>query len=55
VKVEHIDPPTGLSPIENRNFIADPVAFTEITGWQPQYSLSEGIDRTLESFRMQKK
>ena len=55
VKVEHIDPPTGLSPIENRNFIADPASFTEITGWQPQYSLSEGIDRTLESFRMQKK
>ena len=53
VKVDHIHPPTGLSPIEGRNFIADPRAFTEITGWEPQYSLSEGIDRTLDSFRAQ--
>ena len=53
VKVDHIHPPTGLSPIEGRNFIADPRSFTEITGWEPQYSLSEGIDRTLDSFRAQ--
>jgi len=54
VKVDHIDPPAGLSPIEERNFIADPRSFAEITGWQPQYSLSEGIDQTLESFYLQK-
>ena len=53
VKVDHIHPPTGLSPIEGRNFIADPRSFTEITGWEPQYSLSEGIDRTLDFFRAQ--
>jgi len=53
VQVDHIDPPTGLSPIEGRNFIADPRTFTEITGWQPQYSLSEGIEQTLDSFRAQ--
>ena len=53
VKVDHIQPPTGLSPIEGRNFIADPRSFTEITGWEPQYSLSEGIDRTLDFFRAQ--
>lgn len=54
VKVDHIDPPVGLSPIEERNFIADSRSFTELTGWQPQYSLSEGIDRTLESFCLPK-
>ena len=53
VRVDQIAPPAGLSPIEERNFIADPTSFSKITGWKTQYSLSEGIDRTLEFFRVQ--
>jgi nucleoside-diphosphate-sugar epimerase len=53
IRVDHIDPPAGLSPIEERNFIADSKSFSDITGWQPQYSLSEGIDQTLEAFLLQ--
>ena len=52
VKVDSVEPPPGLSPIESRNFIADSKSFSDITGWQPQYSLSEGIDRTIDALRM---
>lgn len=48
VTVQHVPPPANLSPIEARNFIADPRRFSAATGWQPHYSLSAGIDRTLE-------
>jgi len=51
VNVDSIDPPHGLSQIEWRNFIADSKSFSSITDWQPQYSLSEGIDRTLEAIQ----
>tara|TARA_B100000315_G_scaffold132657_1_gene122151 strand:- start:6501 stop:7490 length:990 start_codon:yes stop_codon:yes gene_type:complete len=50
VKVDPVEPPLGLSPIEERNFIADSKSFSDITGWQPQYSLSKGIAQTLEAF-----
>ena len=43
-----------ISFIEERNFIADSTSFTDITGWKPRYSLSEGIDLTLEFFSLQK-
>jgi nucleoside-diphosphate-sugar epimerase len=49
VEVQHVAPPDGLSPIEQRNFVADPQRFCSVTGWRPCYSLSEGIDRTLEA------
>jgi UDP-glucose 4-epimerase len=49
VKVESIEPPNGLSPIENRNFIADSKSFSDITGWLPEYSLSKGISKTIEA------
>ena len=48
--VQHIDPPGSLSPIEERNFVADSGRFSKITGWQPRYTLAEGIDKTLETF-----
>lgn len=50
VMVEHVSPPSNLSPIENRNFIADSTAFKRATGWAPQFSLEKGIDLTLEKF-----
>jgi len=49
VPVRHIDPPSNLSPIERRNFIADTRKFTVATGWQANYSLTEGIDNTLKN------
>jgi UDP-glucose 4-epimerase len=41
---------TSLSPIDQRSFIADPARFSAATGWQPAWSLSAGIDRTIEAF-----
>ena len=48
VSVIHIDPPSPQSPIESRNFVADSSQYSQATGWQPRYSLAEGIDRTIE-------
>jgi len=53
IEIESIDPPPGLSPIEERYFIANSKTFSKITGWQPRYSLSKGIDQTLEKFSLQ--
>lgn len=49
VPLVHIEPPQPQSPIEARSFVADTSLFTELTGWRPIVSLSEGIDRTIES------
>ena len=50
VNVVHVDPPNPQSPIEGRNFVADTHRFRQATGWRARYSLSEGIDRTIEAF-----
>lgn len=50
VVVTHVDSPSPQSPIEARNFVADSSRFRQSTGWKSFYSLSEGIDRTLEAF-----
>lgn len=50
VPIKHIDPPSPLHPIEFRNFIADPQRFFQATGFKINYSLIEGIDRTISSF-----
>lgn len=50
VKVEHINPPVNLSPIECRNFIADISKFSKITNWKPKISLKMGIDKTIDYF-----
>jgi nucleoside-diphosphate-sugar epimerase len=47
VEVRHVDPPP-LSPIEGRDFIADPRKFSSATGWQARVSLADGIDRTVK-------
>jgi UDP-glucose 4-epimerase len=49
VEIQHIEPPGSLSPIEQRNFVADSRRFCEATGWRPHYTLAEGIDRTIEA------
>ncbi len=48
VEVQSVVPPEDLSPVEERNFVADSRLFREATGWQPYFSLQEGIDQTME-------
>lgn len=50
VPVRHVDPPSPLHPIELRNFVADPQFFIHATDLKINYSLIEGIDRTIISF-----
>jgi nucleoside-diphosphate-sugar epimerase len=49
VPVKHIEPPFLQSAIEQRNFVADTQQFALAADWQAHYSLTEGIDRTLET------
>lgn len=53
VPVKHIETPSYLSPIEERNFIADTRQFALATGWRAQYKLKAGIDKTLETLLKQ--
>ena len=48
VEVQSVAPPDALSPVEQRNFVADARRFCEATGWQAYFSLQEGIDQTME-------
>jgi UDP-glucose 4-epimerase len=49
INVEIVKPPEDLSPIEERNFVADSKSFSRLTGWQPVTSLTEGIGKTIET------
>ena len=49
VPVKYVDPPSAQSPIEARNFVADTQQFCLATGWKARYSLTNGIDQTLET------
>ncbi len=49
VPVISVEPPSGLSVIEARNFVADTRSFTEQTGWSAAHPLADGIDRIIES------
>lgn len=51
VPVVNVEPPAGLSPVEDRNFVADISQMFDATGWSPQVSLAEGISLTLMAFR----
>lgn len=42
-----VDPPSELSEIETRNFIADTSRFTKLTGWKAKWTLTEGIDASI--------
>ena len=50
VAVMHVDLPDGMSPIEQRNFVADTTHFSSRTGWMAGTSLAEGIDLTIDYF-----
>ena len=49
VTIATVEPAAPLLPIERRNFIGDHSRFSAITGWQPKWSLVDGIDRTIEA------
>lgn len=42
--------PGDLSPIDCRHFIADSSAFYRATGWEPHYSLQQGITQTISTY-----
>jgi len=48
--VEYVDPPEALSPIEERNFVADTKNFSSATDWTARASFAEGIDLTIDYF-----
>jgi UDP-glucose 4-epimerase len=50
VPVRHIDPPSPLHPVEFRDFVADPQLFIDAAGLKIKYSMTDGIDRTIDSF-----
>lgn len=50
VAVTTTEPATPPSPIEQRHFVGDPSRFSAATGWRHSWSLTEGIDRTIEAF-----
>ncbi len=43
IKIVRIREPSGLHPIEKRNFIGDSHAFRDLTGWRPRFELRDGI------------
>ena len=47
VPIVSTPPPSTLSPIERRNFVADPRRLHAATGWTARVSLEEGVDRTI--------
>jgi UDP-glucose 4-epimerase len=49
VPVTTTDPNGALSAMAQRHFVADPSRFSAATGWRPAWSLTEGIDRTIEA------
>ncbi len=49
VNVRSVEPPSGLSPIEQRSFVADTRRLREAVGWEPRVDLAEGIDQTIEA------
>jgi len=47
-KIIYLEPPSNLSPIESRKFVANINKFSRITGWQPKYNLEQGIKNTID-------
>ena len=45
-----IDPAAPIEAVEWRHFVADTSRFHAATGWSPQVSLLEGVDRTIDYF-----
>ncbi|MBU0987005.1 MAG: NAD-dependent epimerase/dehydratase family protein [Proteobacteria bacterium] len=51
VKIKHVPAPPDLSRIEFRHFVADTHNFRIASGWKPEFSLYEGVRRTIQFFR----
>lgn len=49
VEVITAEPPSALSAIDQRHFVADSSRFSRATGWRAACGLSDGIDRTIEA------
>lgn len=50
IDIANTPPPSTSFLIEERDFIADISRFTSCTGWQPKFSLHNGIDKTIDSY-----
>jgi len=48
VEVKYVEPPSEMSPIEARHFVADTGLFERATGWHSRYSLADGIGRMMD-------
>ncbi|MFH1798617.1 MAG: NAD(P)-dependent oxidoreductase [Candidatus Omnitrophota bacterium] len=49
--VRHLEAPSGLMPIEFRNFTANVDMLNKLTGWKAKHSLEKGIIKTIEFFQ----
>ena len=47
---KHVKPPDNLSEIEFRDAVIDSSAFTNLTGWKPRYSFTEGLDIAYQNY-----
>ena len=48
--VKYKPPPNTLSPIEFGNYSADYQKFHALTGWEPFYSIRDGLIKTVKYF-----
>jgi UDP-glucose 4-epimerase len=55
VAIDSVEPPSTLSRIEHRNFVADTRRLQAATGWRPAVSLAAGIDLTIDAMLMAQK
>lgn len=51
LKVNHVDPPTGISKLESRNFVGNSTSFSNLTAWVPETDLLSGIIKTISHFK----
>jgi dTDP-4-keto-6-deoxyhexose 4-ketoreductase len=47
VPVMSVEPPAHASPMDLRGLVADPAAFTAVTGWRPTMSLADAVANTV--------
>jgi UDP-glucose 4-epimerase len=50
VHIKNVSWPDGADAVEFRNFVADITSFCKATGWHPQVSFDEGVDRMVSFF-----
>lgn len=51
VRVVTDDTVRPLAPIEQRHFVADSSRLASDAGWRPRWTLSDGVDRTIEAYQ----